>query len=281
MISTPVALLVLLSALMHAGWNFLVKASPDRFLDYAGLSVAGALLAACVLPWLPLPAAASHPWLAATVFIHVGYYLLLMRAYQHADLSLAYPLMRGSAPVFVAIAAPLAGDAVSLALLAGVALVAAGIAAPVWVGIRRGGVARAGLGFGFATALIIALYTMIDGIGARLSGSAVSYTLWLFFLNAWLILGVALWQRGKSAVVAHLARRWLFSALGSLLTVGSYAIVLWAMTRASIPAVAALRETSVIFAALLGTWLLGEKMGRWRIFGAVLVALGAATIRWG
>jgi drug/metabolite transporter (DMT)-like permease len=280
-ISTPVALLVLISALMHAGWNFLVKASPDRFLDYAGLSVAGALLAACVLPWLPLPAATSHPWLAATVFIHVGYYLLLMRAYQHADLSLAYPLMRGSAPVFVAIAAPLAGDAVSLALLAGVALVATGIAAPVWVGIRRGGVARAGLGFGFATALVIALYTMIDGIGARLSGSALSYTLWLFFLNAWLILGVALWRRGSGAVAAHLRRRWLFSMLGSVLTVGSYAIVLWAMTRASIPAVAALRETSVVFAALLGTFFLGERMGRWRVFGAVLVAAGAATIRWG
>ncbi len=280
MITTPVALLVLLSALMHAGWNFVVKASADRFLDYTGLSVAGALVAACTLPWMPLPAGASWPWLATTVFIHVGYYLLLMRAYQHADLSLAYPLMRGSAPVLVALAAPLAGDVLTPGLLLGIALVACGIAMPVWIGIRRGGVSKPGLSYGFATAGVIALYTIVDGVGARLSGNAISYTLWLFFLNAWLVLGVAFWRRG-SAAFTHLQRRWLFSLLGSVLTMGSYGIVLWAMTIASIPAVAALRETSVIFAALLGTWLLKERMGRWRIAGALLVALGAVSIRWG
>jgi drug/metabolite transporter (DMT)-like permease len=279
-ITTPVALLVLLSALMHAGWNYFVKASTDRFLDYTGLAVAGAIVAACLLPLLPLPARESWPWLACTTFIHVGYYLLLMRAYQHADLSLAYPLMRGSAPVLVALAAPLAGDVLSPPLLLGIALVAGGIALPVWVGIRRGGVSRSGLAYGFATAAVIALYTMIDGIGARLSGNAVSYTLWLFFLNAWLVLGVAFWHRGR-ATLRHLHRRWLFALLGSVLTMGSYGIVLWAMTVASIPAVAALRETSVIFAALLGASLLKERMGRWRTAGAVLVAMGAVSIRWG
>lgn len=279
MISTPVALLVLLSAAMHAGWNFVVKASADRFLDYTGLAVAGAVVAACVLPWLPLPAEASWPWLLATTFIHVGYYLLLMRAYQHADLSLAYPLMRGSAPVLVALAAPLAGDTLTPGLWLGIALVASGIALPVWMGIRRGGIASSELFYGFATAGVIALYTLVDGIGARASGNAVSYTLWLFFLNAWLVLGVAVWRRGRAALT-HLQRRWLFSLLGSVLTMGSYGIVLWAMTIASIPAVAALRETSVIFAAILGAWLLRERMGRWRIAGALLVALGAASIRW-
>jgi drug/metabolite transporter (DMT)-like permease len=279
LISTPVALLVLLAALMHAGWNFVVKASADRFLDYTGLAVAGAAVAACLLPWLPLPAAASWPWLLTTTFIHVGYYLLLMRAYQHADLSLAYPLMRGSAPVLVALAAPLAGDALTPGLALGIALIAGGIALPVWTGMRRGGVSSSGLLYGFATAGVIALYTIIDGIGARLSGHAVSYTLWLFFLNAWLVLGVALWRRGRAAL-AHLRRRWLFSLLGSVLTMGSYGIVLWAMTVASIPAVAALRETSVVFAALLGSWLLKERMGRWRIAGSLIVALGAGTIHW-
>lgn len=280
MISTSVALLVLLSALMHAGWNFVVKASADRFLDYTGLAVAGAAVAVGVLPWLPLPAPASWPWLASTSFVHVGYYLLLMRAYQHADLSIAYPLMRGSAPVLVALAAPLAGDVLTPELLVGIALVAAGIALPVGVGIRRGGVSRSGLAYGFATAGVIALYTIVDGIGARFSGHAVAYTFWLFFLNAWLVLGVALWRRGR-ATIDHLRRRWLFSLLGSVLTIGSYAIVLWAMTVASIPAVAALRETSVIFAAIMGAWLLKERMGRWRVAGAVLVALGAISIRWG
>ncbi len=279
MISTPVALLVLLSAALHAGWNFVVKASADRFLDYTGLAVAGALAAACALPFLPLPAPASWPWLGTTVFIHVGYYLLLMQAYRHADLSIAYPLMRGSAPVLVALAAPLAGDTLTPGLLLGIALVAAGIALPVGIGIRRGGVSHSGLGYGFATAGVIALYTIIDGIGARYSGHAIAYTLWLFFLNAWLVFGIALWQRGRQAF-AHLRRRWLFSLLGSVMTMGSYGLVLWAMTVASIPAVAALRETSVIFAAFLGAWLLKEPMGRWRMAGALLVALGAVVIRW-
>lgn len=279
MISTPVALLVLLSAVMHAGWNFAVKASADRFLDYTGLAVAGAIVAACILPWLPLPAVASWPWLTTTVFVHVGYYLLLMRAYKHADLSIAYPLMRGSAPVLVALAAPLAGDALSAGLLLGIALVATGIALPVGIGISRGGVSRTGLAYGFATAAVIALYTLIDGIGARHSGNAVSYTLWLFFLNAWLVLGIAVWRRGRGAII-HLRRRWMFSVAGSVLTMGSYGIVLWAMTVASIPAVAALRETSVIFAAILGAWLLREHMGRWRIVGAFIVAFGAASVRW-
>ncbi len=279
MISTPVALLVILSALMHAGWNFVVKASADRFLDFSGLVLAGGLVAACVIPWLPTPAMASWPWLAATTFIHVGYYLLLMQAYRHADLSIAYPLMRGSAPVMVALVAPLAGDTVSPSLMLGITLVAAGIALPVGIGIRRGGVSRSGLGYGFATAGVIALYTMLDGIGARRSGHAVAYTMWLFFLNAGLVFVLLAWRRGRAAFV-HLQRRWLLSLLGSALTIGSYGIVLWAMTVASIPAVAALRETSVIFAAILGTWLLKERMGRWRIIGAIIVALGAIGIRW-
>lgn len=279
MISTPVALLVLLSALMHAGWNFIVKASTDRFLDFTGLVLAGGLTAACLLPWVPLPLLASWPCLATTTFIHLAYYLLLMRAYRHADLSIAYPLMRGSAPVLVALVAPLAGESLAPGLAVGIALVAAGIALPVGIGILRGRVSRSGLGYGLATAAVIACYTILDGIGVRYSGHAVSYTLWLFFLNAWLVLGVALWCRG-TRTFSHLWLRWRMSLFGSVLTMGSYGLVLWAMTQASIPAIAALRETSVIFAAIFGAFLLKEHMGRWRIGGAVLVALGAATIKW-
>lgn len=279
MISTPVALLVLLSALMHAGWNFLVKASPDRLLDTVGLAMAGSLMAACLLPFVPLPAPASLPWLAVTVFVHVGYFLALLAAYRHADLSLAYPVMRGTAPVLVALAAPLMGEPMAPGLMAGIALVAIGIVLPAWVGLRRG-IGGHGLGYALANAGIIALYTVIDGIGVRLSGSAAAYTLWLFFLDAWGILAVALWRRG-GGVVRHLRLRWPQALGGAVLTIGSYGIVLWAMTVAPIPAVAALRETSVVFAAWLGTWRLKERLGSWRLGGALLVALGAASIRWG
>lgn len=279
MISAQVALLVLLAALMHAGWNFIVKASADRFLDFTGVVLAGGVLAGCTLYWLPIPAAASWPWLATTTVIHVGYYLLLIQAYKHADLSIAYPLMRGSAPVMVAMLAPLAGDSTSVGLFLGVALLSAGIALPIGIGIRRGGVSRTGIGYGFATAAVIAFYTVVDGIGVRLSGHAIAYTMWLFFLNAGLVLVLVAWQRGRPAF-ERMQKRWFSSLVGSVLTIGSYGIVLWAMTVAPIPAVAALRETSVIFAAMLGAWLLKERMGPWRIGGSVLVAFGAAVIRW-
>lgn len=280
MISTPVALLVLLSALMHAGWNYLVKASSNRFLDTVALTLAGSLVSACLLPFVPLPAPESWPWMGLTLIVHAAYFLVLIKTYSHADLSIAYPLMRGTAPVLVALAAPLFGEALSPGVLIGVTLIGAGITLPVWFGFRHGKVATAGIAYAFGNAFIIAAYTFFDGIGARLSGSAVAYTLWLFFLNAWSILAIAVWHH-RDGVLIHLRRRWAPALAGSVLTVGSYGIVLWAMTVASIPAVAALREVSVIFAALFGTFLLREHMGRWRTIGAMLVALGAASIRWG
>lgn len=280
MMTTSVALIVLFSAFMHATWNYLVKASPDGLLDTVGLAVGGSIIAAFLLPFVPFPAPESLPWLGVTIFIHIGYFLALVAAYRHADLSVAYPIMRGSAPVLVALLAPLTGDPLTPGLIVGILLVALGITMPAWLGMRRGAVARTGIGFACGNAFLIAGYTLVDGIGVRLSGNAVSYTLWLFFLDAWGILAIALWQRGGSVVV-HLYRRWRPALTGAVLALGSYGIVLWAMTVASIPAVAALRESSVIFAALLGAFLLKERMGRWRIAGALLVALGAASIRWG
>jgi drug/metabolite transporter (DMT)-like permease len=280
MISTPVALLVLLSALMHASWNYLVKASPDRLLDSAAMAVGGGVLAACLLPFLAAPEPAAYPWLGATLFIHAIYFVTLAATYGHADLSLAYPLMRGLAPLVVALAAPLFGDPLTPGLLTGVALLCAGILLPVVIGLRRGAVPARGLVLALVVVALIVAYTIIDGIGVRRSGSAMAYVAWLFFLEAWIVLAIALRVRGKAAL-QHLRRRWPLAFGASTLSTGSYAIVLWAMTTAPIPAVAALRETSVIFAALMGTWLLKERMGRWRAAGATLVALGAASIRWG
>jgi len=280
-ISTSIVLLVLLSALMHAGWNYMVKASPDGQLDTVGLAMGGSALAACLLPFVPLPADASLPWLAITVFVHIGYFVALIETYRRADLSLAYPLMRGSSPVLVSLVAPLMGETVSRGLMSGILLVGLGIMLPAWIGVRRGAVNRTGLLFGMVNAVIIATYTVIDGIGVRLAGNAISYTLWLFFLDAWGIFAIAAWRRGTLPVLSHLRQCWRLALAGSVLTVGSYGIVLWAMSNASIPAVAALRETSVVFAALLGTWLLKERMGRWRMTGAALVAVGAVLIRWG
>jgi drug/metabolite transporter (DMT)-like permease len=279
--SVVVAGLIVLSALMHAGWNFLVKRGRDGHLDTVSFSLGCSAISACLLPFVPLPDAACHPWLMATLVVHVAYFLTLAEAYRHADLSLAYPLMRGMAPMLVALVAPFLGEAMTSVQTAGVVMIGLGIVAPAWVGRPWQKVDIKGLYFCLLNAVIIALYTVMDGIGVRLSGNALSYTLWLFLFNSWGILTVLAVRRGLSKVLQHVFQGWRIAMLGASMSMASYGIVLWAMTQASIPSVAALREMSVIFAALLGTWFLKERMGRWRILGATCVGLGAATIRWG
>ncbi|WP_442770476.1 EamA family transporter [Zoogloea ramigera] len=278
MISTPVLLAVLGSALLHAGWNFLVKASGERLLDTATLALGGSLLAAFLLPWVSLPASASLPWLAISVLIHVAYFVALIETYRHADLSVAYPLMRGLAPVFVLLALSMSDGSPTLSFVGGVALLCTGVTLPALLGLQRGIVIGKGIYWALLNALIIASYTVVDGVGVRLSGNPWSYTLWLFFLDAWGILAIAAWRR-PGHLVTHLRRRWRFGVVGAVATVGSYGVVLWAMSVAPVAAVAAIRETSVIFAALLGTRYLGEKMGGVRVASALLVAAGAVTIR--
>jgi len=163
-------------------------------------------------------------------------------------------------------------------MIAGVALLCAGVTLPALVGLRFGIVVSKGLYWALINALIIACYTILDGIGVRASGNPISYTLWLFFLDAWGILAFAAW-RHPGRLVTHLVKRWRFGMIGAVATVGSYGIVLWAMSVASMAAVAAIRETSVIFAAFLGARYLGEAMGRLRVASALLVASGAVLIR--
>ena len=269
--------LVLLSALMHAGWNFLVKKGDDSQLDTALFSVGCSLIAAVLLPLVPLPDPACYPWLMVTLVVHVAYFLTLAAAYQHADLSSAYPVMRGIAPVLVALFAAISGETMNAQQMLGIAMIALGILTPAWTG--KPWENRKGLYFAVGNAAIIAFYTVLDGVGVRLSGNAMSYTLWLFLFNSWGILSIMTWKRSVSEVFMRARSGWRIALLGAGLSMGSYGIVLWAMTQSAIPAVAALREVSVIFAAVLGAWFLKESMGRWRILGASLVGVGAAVIR--
>lgn len=278
--SALVAGLILLSAVMHAGWNFLVKHGSDGQLDTVGFAVGCSIIAIWLLPMVGLPNPACYPWLAATLVVHVAYFLLLAEAYKHVDFSLAYPLMRGSAPVLIVLMAPWLGEVISALQIVGVVMIALGLGLPAWIGKPWQADNHRGLMICLVNAVVIALYTVLDGIGVRLSGHAASYTLWLFLFNSWGILAVIIWRRSLAEVTQHMRQSWRKATLGAAMSMTSYGIVLWAMTQTSIPVVAALRETSVIFAALLGTWLLKEQMGIWRILGAAFVGLGAAVIRW-
>lgn len=279
--STEVLAVVLLSALLHAGWNAAVRASGDKLLASWQVVCGATLLSLPLLVWLPLPAPASWPWLLASGLIHVLYFVLVARAYQGAELGLAYPLMRGTAPVLTAAVAALWLHETPTQLGAlGIALICAGVltlAGRAWrQGLQHPGATVAAL----ANAGVIALYTVVDGQGVRLAGHALAYTAWLFTLTAVFMLPALLWWRGRAAL-RPAAGAWRVLLLGGAGTLGAYSLVLWAMTRAPIASVAALRETSIVFAALIGALLLKEGLGRLRLASALLVCAGAVLLRAG
>jgi uncharacterized membrane protein len=232
---------------------------PDKLLDMVTIIFVPGVLAFIALPFVPLPDRASWPWLATSVGIHTLYYLAVVGAYRHGDLSHVYPLMRGSAPVLVALAS-LGGlvDQLSGNMWAGVLLISLGIIAPPLSGRGAVGFPRRSTQIAAANAVIIAGYTLIDGVGTRLSGNAISYGQWLFFLSAIPFTMFALAWRGRAAVSSYLRKRWTMGLIGGGMSMASYLIVLWAMTKAPVAAVAALRETSVVFAAIIGCYMLRE-----------------------
>ena len=275
-----IVLLVLSAAAMHAAWNALVKTSRDISLDTALVACTACVVAALLLPFIALPAPASWPYLALSWAMQLVYYRLLAGAYRHGDLSYAYPLMRGLAPPLVAVVgAFVLDDPASPWLWIGVILISTGVLViGGWRRMLLRGPSRATI-FAIGNAAVIAAYTLIDGVGVRHSGNAVSYGLWLFFLIGLPIVPAVLWRRGR-VLGTHLRREWPRSLSSGSLSVAVYLIALWAMTQAPIAAIAALRETSVIFAALIGTVWLKEPFGRERIAGAVVVAVGIVLLKW-
>ena len=276
----PVALAVLSSALLHAGWNALVKAGSDKALDTALLNLVGGLLALPLLAAAGWPPAAAWPWLLASALVHVGYYALLTAAYRHGELSLTYPLMRGAAPLLVALASVAAfGERLSPLSWAGVLGVSLGVL--VLGGLRPGRESGRAVTLALANAVVIAAYTIVDGHGVRASGNAVAYVAALFLLNALPFGALVLARRGWRPAWQYGRRRAPMAALGAAASLGAYGIALWAMTRAPVASVAALRETSVLFAALLATWQLQERFTPQRALGTAVILAGVAALRLG
>lgn len=285
----PLVLAVLCGAALHAGWNALVKSSGDKPLDTALVHLMGAVVALPLLALVGLPGSAGLPYIAISLVIHIGYYTALAGAYQHGELGLTYPIMRGCAPLLVALGSgSLIGEAPSPAAWAGVLGITAGVAL---VGLAHPGEAlhhRKALMFAFANAGIIACYTVVDGLGVRAEvasgGSALRYVMLLFVLDG-IAYPLLVWLRrgpaGRAHILAYARRRWPLAALGGSASIGSYAVALWAMTRAPVASVAALRETSVLFAALLGTVLLKERFGLQRAVGTLVIVAGVMALRLG
>ena len=272
-----VTALVLGSALLHASWNAIIKASREVMLDTALVAAGAALLALPLAALVPMPLRPSWPYLGASAAVHVAYFSTLIAAYRVGDLGHAYPLMRGIAPLLVALfGVALLGEHPSASMWLGIVLISAGILS---LGLlQRGRAQPAATLWALANAAIIASYTLIDGTGARLSGSPAGYVAALFWLQGLLFVALVAILR-KRAALEYAARNWQRGLIGGLCLISAYGIVLWAMTRAPVAAVAALRETSVIFAALLGSLFLKEPFGRQRVIAACAVALGVIALR--
>ncbi|MEO8006898.1 MAG: DMT family transporter [Betaproteobacteria bacterium] len=270
---------VLFAALLHASWNAIVKSGSDTFVDTLLVACGAALVALATLPFLPPPAIESWPYLAASVILEFVYYRLVAAAYRTGDLSYVYPIMRGSAPLLTALVAGFfVAERLTRGGWAGVALISAGIlllAASQWR-LRRLHVASTL--FALANAVVISTYTLIDALGARLSGNSFSYVGWLTALTG-VTLAAFLFWRHREVVTRRLQKRWHVCLAGGLCTWASYAIALWAMTRAPVALVAALRETSVIFGTVLAAVVLKEKFGGARYVAALLVCAGAVFLK--
>jgi drug/metabolite transporter (DMT)-like permease len=278
-IPLPVALAVLGAALLHAGWNALLKSGADTQLDAIGLAAGSGAVALVAAPFLPVPAPASWPWFAASALVHIAYFWALAGAYRWGDMSFGYPIMRGGGPLLVTLAGgAVFGETLARTQLLGVLLISAGILAFATHSARDPAAQRKSLAFALGNACVIAAYTLIDAKGARLSGAPVSYALWFFVANGVVISALGCLRRGAAAA-RHVLRQWRVTLLGGACAVLAYAIALWAMTLAPVALVAVLRETSVVFAAALGALFLGERFSPRRVAATAAVLAGLMVLR--
>lgn len=278
-LSAEIIIVVLAAAALHAGWNAVLKSGRDPYLSSLFVAIGGGLISIPAAIMLPLPAPESWPYIAASAIIHVGYFVLLGLSYRTADLSVAYPLMRGGAPLLTALLGQVGlGDSVPPAALAGVAVLSAGVVMLSTDAIRKKGIDA-------TTALIVAVmvciivaYTICDGLGARLAGSPTAYLSWMFICSA-PVAALLVRRRLPAAGPRILAAVGFRPMLGGGVSFIAYALALWAMVQAPISLVAALRETSVLFAVLIGVVAFGEKVGILRVIATLAIVGGIVMMR--
>jgi drug/metabolite transporter (DMT)-like permease len=271
---------VLFAAACHAGWNAAIKRGLDPLAGTVSIAIGSAVVAIPLLLVTGLPIAAAWPWVIASVVIHLFYFAGLIESYRAGDMGQVYPIARGTAPLVTAVlATALLGEALGPFGWTGVIVLAAGI---LLLALRGGRSARGidarSVGFALLTSATITAYTLVDGIGARTAGSAAAYTVWLFLASGAVMTLYGLYRFGPG-LVRHLAANRAIALGGAALSTAAYAIAIWAMTVAPIALVAALRETSVLFATLLSTLLLREPWLAARIAATLMVLAGALLLR--
>ena len=278
--TAAVTFAVLVAAFCHASWNAMIRMRGDKLVTITLLVAAAGLMALPGLLVVPVLPAAAWPYLIASAIIHVGYNTFLALSYHHGELTKVYPLVRGSAPLTTLVISLLFLDeAVNGSEIAGIVVLATGIMA---LTLDRGWRALISspqiLVYAGATSLCITAYTVSDGLGARAAGNAHHYVIWLFVVDAVPMVLAALLIR-RQAFIAAVGANWIPGLLGGALSLAAYWIVIWAFTVAPIPIVAALRETSILFALLIGMIWLGEKVTSVRAASIVTVLCGLALMQ--
>lgn len=276
--SFDVFAVIMLGAVLHATWNAVVKGGGDKLLTTCMITSVASLLALVVIPFLPLPARESWPFIGASVILQVFYFVLVASTYRIADMSQTYPIMRGTAPLLVAaVSVLLLAESLSVAAWVGIAIISTGILS---MAVAPSGGPRKGLILALINAGVIASYTLVDGLGVRKSAAPAAYTLWIFLLTG---IPLAVWALAAKQTVFcnYCMRHWRLGVIGGLGTVASYGLALWAMTAAPIATVSALRETSILFGVVISAVVLKEHLTRVRVIAACIIAAGAMVLRLG
>jgi drug/metabolite transporter (DMT)-like permease len=276
--SATLFLAVLFAAFLHAGWNALVKTGDDKFQAMFILSTSQGAIGLLMTLVLPLPQGQVWLWLLASGLVHSLYKFFLTSAYEHGDLSRVYPIARGLAPMLVALVGVFfLADQLSTQEYLGIAALGTGIIAMAR-GVFSNGESQHMLRFAFGSALMTACYSLIDGLGAREAGDATVFVAWMFLIDGIIFGSWALWRRGPSGLAAR-RRAWLRGCMAGSASLGAYWIAVWAMTQAPIALVTALRETSILFAVLIGVVVFRERFDRGKAVATVLIVGGVVLTR--
>jgi len=271
---------VLFAAACHAAWNATIKRGLDPLATTASISIGAAAVSGLLLPVVGWPAGAAWPWCIASVLIHLVYFAALIESYRAGDMGQVYPIARGAAPLMTAtVTTAFVGERLGILGWGGIVLLAAGV---LLLSLRGGRelarLDRRAVGYALFTAVTVCGYSVVDGIGARLAGSANAYSVALFLGIGPVMAAYAL-VRGGRAVIPAMGRHWGVGLAGGTLQLGSYGIAIWAMTVAPIAIVAALRETSVLFGAAIAVIFLKEPLRVSRVVAALMIVTGLTLIR--
>jgi drug/metabolite transporter (DMT)-like permease len=280
-VSTLIFLLVLFGALFHAIWNTFIKLSPDKSLETAFMNLSGSLIVLPALIYFGFPEKEVWPLLSATLLLHIIYYYSLSGAYRWGDMSLTYPIMRGVAPLMLVVLTSCTSmDNLPLLATYGVACIGIGV---IFLGVtpkHQDNLLKA-TAFSILNAVVIASYTIVDGFAVRAVIEPFSYIATFMFIDGFIYSGLVIYRRSWPLIKykKYIQDRWQYFSVGAMATILSYGIALWAMTRAPISMVSALREVAVLFGLVIAHLFLKEKINLYRLLGISLIFFGATLIK--